>query len=109
MTPELILAPEYECHPLWIRDERGTRNVAPRELPISDELAREIDRWAQAYESTYEKSDPALSGFRSEKRAHEFDVTGRELLGRLMVELGLQYRYRYFSVQRGWIDLDGSD
>ncbi|MFI5896482.1 hypothetical protein ACIA5D_40920 [Actinoplanes sp. NPDC051513] len=84
---------DYDCFPLWRRDETGTTNVDPVSLPISAELAAALLAWADEYDETLDRDDPIRSGFADEAAAEAFDTRGRELARRLAGELGWTVDY----------------
>ncbi|MFC7277520.1 hypothetical protein ACFQS1_26290 [Paractinoplanes rhizophilus] len=84
---------DYDCFPLWQRDENGTTNVDPASLPISAELASALLAWADEYDETLDRDDPIRSGFPDEAAAEAFDRQGRELARRLASELGRTVHY----------------
>jgi hypothetical protein len=93
------LMPEYECAPVWEDVPDGTRNVDPAQLPISPELARELNGWADEFEATFNAEYPPDSGFPSPEAEADFDRRGRDLCRRLAAELGDTGRVSYFSVK----------
>lgn len=97
------LCPDYECHPIWISESSGLSNVDPGVLPIPAHLAERIRAWASKYESTYDRTDPASSGFQAEQEQKEFDIEGREIWRALREALGGDYDIVYFSVLSGWV------
>jgi hypothetical protein len=88
---------DYESYPTWLTGPTGVDNIDPAELPISDSLASSLLRWAQAYDDTLNRDDPAASGFSSASEEAEFIATGRELARRLAAELSDRYRVEYFD------------
>jgi hypothetical protein len=53
---------EYECGPVWLLHSTETKNAAPEELSISQELSRDPLEWSDFYHFTYKpevlRSDP---------------------------------------------------
>jgi len=96
------LAPDYECHPIWVGDGDSYRNLAPSDLPVTDDLQAAIAAWGRRYDETYNKTDPASSGFASDIEEQAFDHAGRQLWRRLVAELGPANEVKYFSVLGGW-------
>lgn len=89
--------PDYECFPLWETLSDGSRNLSPDELPISAELKQRLRAWAQRYDETLRRDDPASSGFASEEQEHDFESEGLRLWSALRAELGALATVAYFS------------
>jgi hypothetical protein len=98
VTRSIRVIAEYECFPLWLDDGD---NLDPRELPISDTLAAELDEWRAAYDETFDREDPRSSEFPTTDAADEFVARGDRLAHRLAVELAGGYAVRYFDVRTG--------
>lgn len=97
-NPQKIrLMTDYDCFPLWLLLPDGIRNISPDELPISDNLKRDILGWAARYDLTLRREDPALSGFVSIQEEEDFDNTGMGLWASLRYELGEGFDVVYFS------------
>lgn len=94
---KLRLMPDYDCHPLWDVRVDGVRNIAVDELAISPQLKRELSAWADRYDKTLDRDDPASSGFPSDQAELEFDQEGRHLWELLRKELGADVEVTYFS------------
>jgi len=88
---------DYESFPLWLRSADGTCNVDPTTLPISTELAHSLLRWADDYDATLNRSDPAASGFPSAAAEQNFCEEGAQLARALAAELGARYVIEYFD------------
>ena len=67
-------------------DEYG--DIAPCELPISEELQMRLSKWAATYDETLDADYPPNSGFKSEELEHEFKREGERLAESLRNELG---------------------
>lgn len=81
---------DYGCWALWHMDyeldgEMG--NIDPHSLPISKELANEIDEWSVTYDKTLNQDYPPESGFENLDSAQSFVKAGNELAERLQHEL----------------------
>ena len=87
---------DYECWPLW---EPGADLYAlePTSLPISAHLQERLWRWAEVYDATLNREDPASSGFSSEAERQEFIRDGLTLHQRLQNELGDDFKVAYFD------------
>lgn len=83
-TKHLIISPEYSCYPLWWRlEDGGLINFNAHELEIPEAFADEIEEWGDKYELTYNKDDPAKSGFTDEQLQKEFFEKGQLILKQL--------------------------
>jgi hypothetical protein len=74
---------DYDSFPLWLRDPDGTANVDPTTLPISPELAQELLHWADVYDGTLNRADPAEPGFPDPAAEDDFYASGEGLARRL--------------------------
>jgi hypothetical protein len=99
--PVIKLMADYESFPLWQRDRSGTTNIDPTTLPISPELAEELLRWAEIFDSILNRSDPLASGFSSPAAEDDFYVQGQNLAGRLAAELASRYTVEFFDGRDG--------
>jgi hypothetical protein len=90
--------PDYRCWPLW-HDGGEPGNIDPADLPISPALAAALVAWADAFEADFDWDDPAASPGMADPEG--FEAEGRRLTGLLAVELGPQYRVRYWRDQPG--------
>lgn len=93
----LRLMAEFDCFPLWKQTTDGVENIAPASLAVSPELQRDINAWANAWQATFNRSDPLASGFTSALDEVRFDEAGRELWARLQKELRSDFEVSYFS------------
>ncbi len=82
---------DYECFPLWEASPGAAGDVDPDTLPISRELKAQLMAWAQSYDRTLNRDDPASSGFQDANAEAEFRRIGNELADRLRSELGPDY------------------
>ena len=80
----LRLMAEYECWCIWNIDDRGCdRNIDPSILSLPTDLSKDLEVWMDAFESTYNKCDPASSGFSTFEELATFNKKGENLLLRL--------------------------
>jgi hypothetical protein len=98
---KLRLMPDYECYPLWESRAAGAVNVDPADLPISDRLRQELRAWAQQYDATLNRHDPASSGFADREAEQAFEQEGLRLWQALRDELGPAADVSYFSQLAG--------
>ncbi|MCX4391263.1 hypothetical protein OG777_30630 [Micromonospora peucetia] len=99
---------DYECYPTWLAGFAGVDNVDPAEMPISDELAAALLQWAQTYDGTLDRDDPASSGFPERDQEADFYAAGHELARRLAAELSGRYPVEYFDGRTGRLAPAGS-
>ncbi|WP_455914717.1 hypothetical protein [Pseudomonas syringae] len=85
------LMPDYQCHPLWNMSPDEYGDIAPCELPISEELQRRLTKWAAMYDETLDSDYPPNSGFKSEELEREFKQEGVLLAECLRDELGTDF------------------
>ena len=86
----LKLMADYQCFPLWEPSE--FENVDPNELPISQELKRDLYTWMDKYDSILDWEYPPDSGFKSEQEEQQFKQDGKNLQRRLQQELGAEFQ-----------------
>ena len=86
---------DYECFPVWRPGPSSVENLDPAALPVPEELAAALMRWAEAFDATLNRENPADSGFPLERDRQAFLERGRDLAGRLARELELGYRVTY--------------
>lgn len=96
------LAADYECSPVWKGDGLEFRNIDPASLPVPPSIAEAIIAWSRRYDATYNRADPAASGFSSPAEEEEFDAEGRRLWTTMEECLGADDDVEYFSILRGW-------
>ena len=87
---------DYECFPVWCTDSDNLGNVDPNQLPISQELKRDLFAWADTYDNTLNYEDPSNSGFRSEEDEQKFRENGIQLYQRLQKELGKEFKVTFY-------------
>lgn len=78
---------DYECWPLW---EPGgdPYPLEASSLPLSPWLQESLRHWAEVYDATLDRQDPASSGFFTELERQKFIQDGLALRQRLQDELG---------------------
>ncbi len=82
---------DYGCYPLWETSPNLYGNINPDDLPISEDLKKELLEWADEYDSILNWSDPASSVFPSKAAEDAFRKKGYELGERLKTELGKEF------------------
>ncbi|MET8361869.1 hypothetical protein [Micromonospora sp. NPDC005171] len=92
---------DYESYPTWLTGSGGVDNIDPAELPIPDALANSLLQWAQTYDDTLDRADPASSGFPTTAQEADFYAEGHELARRLAAELAGQCNVEYFDGRTG--------
>jgi hypothetical protein len=92
---QLQVLADYESFPVWWPGPSSVENVDPATLPVSQELAAALMRWAEEFDRTLNQEYPPDSGFPLERDRRAFLERGRHLAGRLARELGPGYRVTY--------------
>jgi hypothetical protein len=82
------LMADYHCYPLWNMSLEEYGDMAPSELPISEELQLKLLAWAATYDETLDVDYPPNSGFKSRELEQEFKREGERLVENLKIELG---------------------
>jgi len=98
MRKLLKLMADYHCYPLWDYDSQGyVMNIDPENLPISMDLKKKLNFWADTYDNTLCIDDPIKSGFQSNYEEKKFREIGIVLAQKLSEELGVEYEVIYES------------
>jgi hypothetical protein len=92
--------PDYQSYPTW-QPGADEYNVDPEQLPISKDLANELNTWGDEYDATLVLDDPVSSGFPDEASENGFAERGAELARRLAAELAGRYRVEYHDIRTG--------
>ena len=101
MAADIIrVMPDYQSYPTW-QPGSGEYNVDPQKLPISKDLADELNTWGDDYDATLVLDDPASSGFPDEASESAFVERGAELARRLATELAGRYSVEYHDIRTG--------
>jgi len=104
MNRETIkIMPDYDCFPLWKIGNKSVENIAPQQLPISDNLKSLILSWQRKFDLTLNRKDPLESGFRTHLEEKLFEDEGIIIWKQMKIELGDLYDVKYFSVTRNRI------
>ena len=93
--------PDYDCHPLWLRDDAGLENIDPELLNISDNLKKSLKIWKDKYDSTYIRNNPIDSGFESMEDEKKYYEEGKKIYYELLKELGHAFKVYYLSWSEG--------
>jgi len=84
----LMIHADYECWPTWWVDTTGGMdNPDPRDLGLSPELARDLVRWSDDLDATYDPAYPPDSRFETPAQEAAFWERGPELARRTADEL----------------------
>jgi hypothetical protein len=78
---------DCDCHPLWVYEDGPPANTDPSALSIAKGLADDLHRWADVYDVTLNRGDPAASGFTDLAAEDAFYTDGLMLAGRLAIDL----------------------
>ncbi|CBN54685.1 MULTISPECIES: hypothetical protein [Kamptonema] len=95
MVQRIKLMADFDCYPLWDRDDGG--DIEPWELPLSEETIERLLNWQKIYDGIIDWDDPASAGFASEQEEIAFEREGISLWQQLQKELGDEYEIVYFS------------
>ncbi len=84
-TRSIKVMADYDCHPLWALDPGIVGNYAPDLLGLSETLTRDLNEWADAFNSFLDRDNPADTQISpSDLATHE--AHGRQLAIRLARE-----------------------
>lgn len=92
---KIRLMPDYFCSPIWHNDEIEVGNIDLDELPISNQLKKELLSWADLFDKGLNMDDPSNS-YWEEFDYEQFISMGRSLLLKLRTELGFKYQVDYY-------------
>jgi hypothetical protein len=92
--------PDYRSCPAW-QPGAGEYNVDSEKLPISKDLADDLNAWGDVYDAILVLDDPASSGFPDEASEDAFAEQGARLARRLAAELAGRYRVDYHDIRTG--------
>ena len=94
----LRLSVEYFTAPIWeIFQDGGLDEVEPGNLPLSDELQRDLNNWAEDFHKTFNEEYPPDGGFATMQEAEAFEERGRVLWSRLNRELGSEFSLQSYG------------
>jgi hypothetical protein len=86
MTRIKLMA-DYSCWPLWKAGGGEVGNIDPSSLPLSPATRHSLNTWASHYNSWLNRTDPSLSGPKSDADEEAFCAEGRRLWRLLQSEL----------------------
>ena len=95
MKREIKIRAIYHCSPL--RDVDEDDDIDPEELPISDDLMKDLDRWAEAYDATLNQEYPPDRSGLSTETKRSLHENGLRLQAELQKQLGDDYHVSYES------------
>jgi hypothetical protein len=93
MAIRIKLWADYGSYPIWGVDEID--NIAPEELPLSQQTIDRLNAWQDAYDQTLNQDYPPLSDFSSPQVKRNFEREGINLWQKLRVELAPDYEVFY--------------
>lgn len=93
MTSRIKLWADYGSYPLWGVDEID--NIAPEELPLTQETIQRLNAWQDAYDQTLNQEYPPLSNFPNQQADIDFQQEGISLWQQLRLELAPDYEVFY--------------
>lgn len=84
---------EYFCYPLWEKTPgRDPGEIDPNDLPLSDDLKRDIIKWSMVYDSSFNSDYPPDSAFDSPDTDIWFEQEKKRILRELKRELGPEFK-----------------
>lgn len=87
--PRLRIAPRWLGEPLWVMDENGRAEAVDiDDLDLSEDLADRIEAWVDAFDATYDATDPSRSGFQDRGAEDGWRSEATALATELREELG---------------------
>jgi hypothetical protein len=93
MRKKLRLAAEYMASPFFDPAVETMRHVEIGELPISEELKRELSEWDEAYQATFNEDDPSASDLLTEEEIQAHNRVGKELAEKIQSELKIEVEF----------------
>jgi hypothetical protein len=94
MATVIKLMPDYHTSPLWIVEPESD-NLELDEVPITSALRRDLDAWADEFDTRLNFDDPAASRDISEEESLGFERRRVDLWRRLRAELPPDYVIHY--------------
>ena len=95
---ELRLGDEYMAEPVFCGDVDRMGHIDTDDLPVSDDLKKDLHAWNDEYQSTFDDSYPPDSGFSLPELELAHVIKGAELAERLQVEMGADYDVAYLPL-----------
>ena len=105
---KIKLMTDYGCYPLWWVDGDKVGPVEP-ELPLSEETAARLQKWADSYNDGLDWDDPGNSPVPTPEELAAFEQEGISLWGQMQKELAPNYEVVYFSEALGKVVTDVSE
>lgn len=93
MVIRIKLWADYGSYPLWGVDKID--NIAPEELPLSQETIQRLNPWQDTYDKTLNQDYPPLSDFPNRQAEIDFNQEGISLWEQLRLELAPNYEVFY--------------
>ena len=78
---------DHDCFPLWDIGGHTAGDIDPATLPLSPALQADLLAWADSWDATLNRNDPAASGFATPAAEQAFHATAHTLHRRLSAEL----------------------
>lgn len=92
---KLTLSVEYFNLPLFDHSLERMGGVELSELPLSIEMRKKIEEWDQIFQMTFNDEYPPNSGFKNISEMIDFNNRGLELVQKLKLELGPDFKIIY--------------
>jgi len=94
---KIKLMTDYGCYPLWWADGDKVGNIDPAKLPLSQETAARLQKWADSFDDGLDWDDPGNSPSPTPEELAAFEREGISLWEQLQQELAPNYEVVYFS------------
>ena len=100
MPQQIKLMADYDCWPLWWDGDHDPGNIDPATLPLSPATVKRLLAWAETFDATLNRDNPASSDFPSDAAFEAFEQVGLDLWRQLQRELAPDYNVVYHSLKQ---------
>jgi hypothetical protein len=97
MTKKIKLMLDYGCSPLWWYESEKVGNIDPSQLPLSQEIIKNLEDLAMENDQCLNWDDPANTEEATTTEIEYFEQKLISLWQQLQTELSPQYQVVYFS------------
>ncbi|WP_050462293.1 hypothetical protein [Herbaspirillum autotrophicum] len=87
---------EYLAPPFFDPSIENMGHLEPEDLPLTDALLYEVEKWNCEFQKTFNDAYPPDSGFKTDEELKFFNEIGHELAIKLQNFLGEEYEIIYF-------------
>ena len=97
MSQKIRLQDEYDWFSLFLdtEDFDDSEYMDPSDLPLSQELIKDILDWEETFNAQIDRQIGQNSGFKTDQEQKAFDARGPVFARRLQAELGSEYEVYY--------------